>query len=72
MIPRLCYIPEGAFKMGCNQAVDKDCRDDELPAHDVFLAAYFIDKHKVMVAEYRKCVKAENTAGWNAYILGIP
>lgn len=49
--------------------------------HDALLAAGFgstevywegTDKDGEGNGVYRKCVKAENTAGWNAYILGIP
>src|SRR5215472_517836 len=36
-------VPEGAFPMGCNPTVDKECRKDELPTHMVTLHAFDID-----------------------------
>jgi formylglycine-generating enzyme required for sulfatase activity len=53
----MVLIPAGEFWMGCAPN-DEMCDDDEKPYHKVYLDAYYIDRHEVTVAEYRKCVKA--------------
>lgn len=53
----LVSIPGGSFMMGCNPAVDNECRDDEKPAHNVTLPAFSIDKTEVTQAQYFGCVK---------------
>ena len=45
------YVPEGPFTMGSNEA-----GSDEQPVHEVYLDAYWIDKHEVTNAMYAKCV----------------
>jgi len=44
--------------MGCNEAVDDDCRDNEYPYHEVYLDTYFIDRAEVTQAAYGLCVDA--------------
>ena len=51
-------IPAGKFWMGCNEAVDSECDDDEKPYHDVYLDAFSMDRHEVTVAAYGKCVES--------------
>jgi formylglycine-generating enzyme required for sulfatase activity len=51
-------IPAGEFMMGCNEAVDTECEEDEYPYHAVMLSAYKIDKYEVTAGEYKKCVDA--------------
>jgi formylglycine-generating enzyme required for sulfatase activity len=52
----LVKVPGGDFTMGCNDAVDADCSDDEKPLHTVTLAAFEIDRTEVTQAEYTACV----------------
>ena len=54
----MVLIPAGKFMMGCNEAVDNQCGNDEKPYHRVYLDAYYIDKYEVTVAEYEKCIPA--------------
>jgi formylglycine-generating enzyme required for sulfatase activity len=49
----MVYVPEGEFTMGSN-----DGSDDEKPAHQVYLDAYWIDRTEVTNAMYAKCVLA--------------
>ena len=49
----LVYVPAGRFIMGSN-----DGENDERPAHEVYLDAYWIDKYEVTNAQYRYCVSA--------------
>jgi formylglycine-generating enzyme required for sulfatase activity len=49
-------IARTTFTMGCNVALDADCASDELPAHDVTLSAYFIDRTEVTQSAYATCV----------------
>jgi len=50
-------IPAGTFMMGCAPN-DSSYDSDEKPYHEVYLDAYYIQKHEVTVAEYRECVNA--------------
>jgi formylglycine-generating enzyme required for sulfatase activity len=54
----MAYIPLGDFWMGCNEAIDTRCRDNEKPQHKVLLDAFWIDALEVTVAQYRECVDA--------------
>ena len=52
--PGMVYVPEGYFQMGqsSNEA------EDQKPMHFVYTSAYFIDKHEVSNAEYKKFLEA--------------
>jgi iron(II)-dependent oxidoreductase len=52
--PGMVYVPEGYFQMGesSNEA------EDQKPMHFVYTSAYFIDKHEVSNAEYKKFIEA--------------
>lgn len=52
------FVPAGDFWMGCNEALDVDCSDAELPAHLVTTSAFAIDRTEVTVAAYEDCVSA--------------
>jgi len=49
----MLYIPAGEFTMGSN-----DGQQDEKPAHNVYLDAYWMDKTEVTNSMYAKCVQA--------------
>lgn len=55
-------IPAGPFWMGCNEAIDHECADDEKPGREVDVAAFRIDRTEVTAARYRRCVDAEACA----------
>jgi|GEM_PF-5029844 len=44
----LIEIPEGVFTMGSDES-----NNDEKPAHDIFMDAYFIGKYEVTIGQYR-------------------
>jgi len=50
-------IPEGEFLMGCS-INDPNCDKDEGPVGGtkVFVPLFYIDKHEVSVADYKKCL----------------
>ncbi len=48
-------IPAGAFKMGGS---DDEAFQDELPVHDVYLDAFYIDKYPVTNAQFKEFVDA--------------
>jgi formylglycine-generating enzyme required for sulfatase activity len=64
----MVYVPAGEFLMGSTgveiarraQATGSDRREyaPEQPQHTVYLDAFWIDKHEVTNAQYRKCVEA--------------
>lgn len=56
-IPGMVYIPAGPFQMGAD-----DSYDDEAPAHQVELPAYYIDAQEVTVGDYRKFAEATGRA----------
>ena len=41
------WVPAGPFWMGCNEALDDDCDDDEYDAREVTPPDYFIDRLEV-------------------------
>ena len=47
----MILIGEGSFPMGCNDKVSQ-CKENELPRHDVFLSAYYIDVYEVTNQQY--------------------
>src|SRR5688572_16735355 len=54
----LVEVPAGAFIMGCNDDVDSECVDDELPMHMVTLSAFEIERTEVTQDAYAACVTA--------------
>jgi formylglycine-generating enzyme required for sulfatase activity len=52
----LVAVPAGEFAMGCNEAVDSACDDDEKPQHMVTLSAFSIDRTEVTQAAYTACL----------------
>ena len=51
-------VPAGPFWMGCNDAVDPECSDDEYPYHEVTLPEFRIDKTEVTLTDYAVCLDA--------------
>ena len=53
-------IPEGEFLMGCS-INDPNCDKDEGPVGGtkVFVPLFYIDKHEVSVADYKKCLSKD-------------
>jgi formylglycine-generating enzyme required for sulfatase activity len=49
-------VPAGDFDMGCNDAVDKNCSDDEKPLHTVSLSQFAIDRTEVTQAQFTACI----------------
>ena len=47
----MVYVPEGSFEMGSTTG-----DEDEMPIHQVYLDAYWIDKYEVTNAQYALCV----------------
>jgi formylglycine-generating enzyme required for sulfatase activity len=63
--------------MGCNVAVDDECRSDENPFHTVSLDAFEIDRNEVTREEYAACVEAgecvpPSTCTWDCSTPGLP
>ena len=52
----LLAIPDGDFVMGCNEAVDAACDDDEKPMHTVSLSAFELERTEVTQGQYTGCV----------------
>ena len=54
----MVLVPGGPFFMGCNDAVDTECEDDERPGRMVEVSTFQIDQFEVTVAAYATCVDA--------------
>ncbi|MDP8255781.1 MAG: SUMF1/EgtB/PvdO family nonheme iron enzyme [Candidatus Alcyoniella australis] len=52
-------IPAGVFTMGC-EPTDNSCEEDEQPAHDVYVSAYYIDLYEVTNQQYADYLNAYN------------
>jgi formylglycine-generating enzyme required for sulfatase activity len=63
----MCDVPVGPFQMGCNEAVDTECADNEKPYHVVTVPAFKIDKYDVTTAEYKVCVDAGQCTAASTY-----
>lgn len=51
-------VAASAFDMGCNEAVDQECFDNEHPVHGVSVPAFQIDKFEVTAGGFEGCVAA--------------
>ena len=51
-------VPGGDFLMGCNEALDDDCSDDEKPSHTLTMSSFEIDATEVTQQQYTSCVMA--------------
>ncbi|MCA9620974.1 MAG: formylglycine-generating enzyme family protein, partial [Myxococcales bacterium] len=52
-------IPAGSFRMGCDDVRETDCKSDTLPAREVTLRAFRINRREVTVAQYAHCADDE-------------
>ena len=57
-VGEMAFVPAGWFMMGCNEAADQGCDEDERPYHRVWLDSFYVDVSEVTVAMYRDCVEA--------------
>jgi len=53
----MLFVAAGKFMMGANRNVE-DAQEREKPLHVVELDAYFMDRHEVTVAAFRRCFEA--------------
>jgi len=53
----MIWVPGGAFRLGASEG-DRQAALDELPATQVQVAGFLIDRTEVTNAEYRRCVEA--------------
>ena len=53
LLSEMATIHAGEFQMGSN---DTDADDDEQPVHTVYLDTFYIDRHEVTNAQYKKFV----------------
>jgi formylglycine-generating enzyme required for sulfatase activity len=62
IIPPLCTVPAGQFRLGSDKKRDSQARDDELNRRVVNLPAYEIGRFPVTVAEYACFLNAKKRA----------
>jgi formylglycine-generating enzyme required for sulfatase activity len=72
----LVEVPAGDFSMGCNEAIDSDCSDDETPSHTLTISSFQIDAMEVTQLQYTSCVVAgaceAPTCEWNCESGNLP
>jgi len=56
--PEMVSVAKSLAAIGCNEAVDKECEDDEKSSGPVEIGAFEIDRTEVTVAQYAACVVA--------------
>lgn len=65
----MLQVPAGDFDMGCNDALDDDCSNDEKPLHTASISEFEIDRTEVTQAQYGACLSAGKCAApscdWN-------
>jgi len=54
-VPDMVVIPAGSYNMGCVSGID--CKDRELPVHEVTIASFKLSKTEVTAAFWAECVK---------------
>ena len=52
----MILVPAGEFWMGCDESLEQECSEDQLPYRSVYLDAYWIDEHEVTVSQFKKFV----------------
>ena len=50
--PEMVWVEGGTFTMGCTEEQGDDCRDNELPAHQVTVSGFYIGKYEVTQKEW--------------------
>ncbi len=64
MGPEMVVIPAGSFRMGCVSG--QDCRDAELPVHEVTIPeAFAVSRYEVTFAEWDACVVGGGCGGYS-------
>jgi formylglycine-generating enzyme required for sulfatase activity len=53
----MAWVPGGSFRFGASEG-DHRAATDELPASDFIVEGFWLDRHEVTNAEYRRCVDA--------------
>jgi formylglycine-generating enzyme required for sulfatase activity len=56
--PGMVHVPQGAFRMGCDEAADGPCAATETPSRTVWVSGFFLDRTEVTVGAYAACVRA--------------
>jgi formylglycine-generating enzyme required for sulfatase activity len=51
-------VPAGEYSVGCRPERNRECFDDERPAHQVAIRSFAIMRHEVTVADYDACVRS--------------
>ncbi len=72
IIPPVCEVLPGIFKMGTNKSLDRDAFNDEIPLHTLSLNGFRITRFPITVAEYDLAVKAQKVKQpdrWNDQLL---
>lgn len=57
---KMVRVNSGVFIMGCLDARDKDCEENEKPDHEVTLGAFYISKYEVTNAEFAEFLNDVN------------
>jgi formylglycine-generating enzyme required for sulfatase activity len=67
IVPPLCAVPAGPFRMGSDKRQDASAFAQEKPQHEVNVAAFQLAKYPVTVAEYACFVRDGHAAPTSTY-----
>ncbi len=60
---KMVFVRGGVYTMGCNEAMDKNCEEEEKPSHNVQVGDFFIGSYEVTQAQWKK-VMGSNPSGF--------
>ena len=61
----MIFVKGGTFTMGCTSEQEKDCNENEKPAHKVTISDFYIGKYPVTQAQWKAVMGSSAKELWN-------